>query len=175
MNAYLEHRAREVFTSIRYATIATSNGQGDPWNTPVQAAHDREANIYWLSDKRSQHSRNVRQNPNVFIVFYDSTALPGEGEGVYLKATAVELAELDEIRQARHIIGEADVPSAEKFAGDSILRLYKAVPTDAWMNTAEVRDGVFIRDYLVEIPLAALHTRQQEDPGEPTSPSGGTK
>jgi hypothetical protein len=159
MDAYFEHRAREIFESIRYATIATSNCQGDPWNTPVYSVHDSEANIYWVSDKQNQHSQNVRQNPNVFIVFYDSTVPPGHGEGVYFKARAIELSEIDDIREARQIFGEADAPSSEQFAGDSLLRLYKAVPTDAWMNTAEIRDGAFIRDYRVEISLAALCAR----------------
>jgi hypothetical protein len=156
MDAYFERRAREIFASIRYATIATSNSQGEPWNTPVSSAHDSAASIYWVSDRRNQHSRNIRQNPNVFMVFYDSTVPAGKGEGVYLAATAVELSDIDEIQQARDIIGEADAPSSEQFAGYSILRLYKAVPSEAWMNAVEISDGVFIRDYRVEIPLAAL-------------------
>jgi hypothetical protein len=159
MDAYFERRARETFASIRYATIATSDNQGDPWNSAVHSVHDEEANIYWVSDKRSQHSRNVRDNPNVFILFYDSTVIPGKGEGLYLKARAFELSDIDSIMEARQILGEADDTSSEPFAGDSILRLYKAVPTDAWVNTAEIRDGVFIRDYRVEIPLAALRAR----------------
>ncbi len=156
MDAYFERRAREIFSSIRYATIATSNSQGEPWNTPVSAAHDRDGNIYWISDRRNQHSRNIRQNPNVFIVFYDSTVPPGKGEGVFLAGQAAELSDIDEIQQARQVIPETDAPGTEPFAGYSILRIYRAVPTDAWVNAAEVSDGVFIRDYRVEVPLAAF-------------------
>jgi hypothetical protein len=159
MDAYFERRARETFESIRYATIATSNNQGDPWNSAVHSVHDREANVYWVSDKQSQHSRNIRHNPNVFIVFYDSTVIPGKGEGLYLKARAFELSDIDAIKEAHQIFGEAGAASSEQFAGDGMLRIYKAVPTDAWVNTTEIRDGVFIRDYRVEIPLAALRAR----------------
>jgi hypothetical protein len=97
-----------------------------------------------------------RQNPQVFIVYYDSTALPGQGEGVYFSATAVELRNPEDIRAARQVIHGYDSFSADEYSGNSVCRIYRATPTRAWMNTFEERDGVFIRDFRIEIPLSDL-------------------
>jgi len=43
--------------------------------------------------------------------------------------------------------------------GDAIRRVYKAIPSAAWMNDAEEPNGVFIRDYRVEIPLESLKNK----------------
>lgn len=156
MDAYFSRRSAEVLNNICYATIATADSQGHPWNTPVYSSRDGELNIYWISDKQNQHSRNVRQNPHVFIVFYDSTVPPGSGEGVYIRALATELSDPEEISMAWLIIGEDGAIGPEQFTGDDIQRIYRATPLDAWMNTAEFRGEVFIRDYRVQIPLAEL-------------------
>jgi hypothetical protein len=156
MNTRLLERSAEILRTIRYATVATADSQARPWNSPVYSVHDDELNVYWVSDKQNQHSQNIRQNPHVFIVFYDSTVLPGQGEGVYLRAIASELSDPKDIQSARQISGGGDAGSSEKFAGDDVCRIYRATPTHAWMNTFEERDGVFIRDYRIEIPLDEL-------------------
>ena len=148
-------RAAGILRTICYATIATADSQARPWNSPVYSVRDDDLNIYWVSDKQNQHSQNVRQNPQVFIVYYDSTALPGHGEGVYFSATAVELGDSDDIRAASLVI-DGDSGSAEEYSGNSVCRIYRATPTHAWMNTFEERDGVFIRDFRIEIPLRDL-------------------
>lgn len=38
----------------------------------------------------------------------------------------------------------------------------KAVPRHVWMNDAEVKDGVFIRDYRVEVSLEAIRAQLNE-------------
>jgi hypothetical protein len=109
-----------------------------------------------VSDKQNQHSQNVRQNPQVFIVFYDSTVPPGQGEGVYFSAIASELSDPEDIQVALQVIDGGDAGSAEEFSGNRACRIYRATPTHAWMNTSEECDGVFIRDYRIEIPLSDL-------------------
>ena len=149
-------RAAEILRTICYATIATADSQAHPWNSPVYSVHDDDLNIYWVSDKQNQHSENIRQNPQVFIVYYDSTALPGQGDGVYFSATAVELTNPEDIRAARQVIDGYDFFSADEYSGNSVCRIYRATPTRAWVNTFEERDGVFIRDFRIEIPLSDL-------------------
>jgi Pyridoxamine 5'-phosphate oxidase len=149
-------RAAEVLRTICYATVATADSQARPWNSPVYSVRDNDLNIYWVSDRQNQHSQNIRQNPQVFIVYYDSTALPGQGEGVYFSATAVELRDPEDIRAARQVIDGCDSCSANEYSGNSVCRIYRATPTHAWMNTFEERDGVFIRDFRIEIPLSDL-------------------
>jgi hypothetical protein len=149
-------RAAEILRTICYATIATADSLAHPWNSPVYSVRDDDLNIYWVSDRQNQHSQNVRQNPQVFIVYYDSTALPGQGEGVYFSATAVELSDPEDIRAASQLIDGDDSCNADEYSGNSVCRIYRATPTHAWMNTFEERDGVFIRDYRIEIPLSDL-------------------
>ena len=149
-------RAKEIIETISYATIASANKEGKPWNTPVFFVHDHKLNIYWFSDKHNQHSQNVRENEDVFIVIYDSTVPEGDGEGVYIQAKAVELNDPEEIRRAGIIETGPGRDTPDDFVGDAIRRVYKAIPQQAWMNDAEVRDDIFIRDYRIELPLDEL-------------------
>ena len=98
MGEYHNRRANEILGEISYATVATASTDGKPWNSPVRHFCDSDLNIYWFSDKLNQHSRNIRENPDVFIVIYDSTVPEGAGEGVYIEAQARELNDPEEIR-----------------------------------------------------------------------------
>ncbi len=158
---FLQH-SKEIIKHIRYATVATTCDDGKPWNSPVSSQYDGDLNIYWVSDKEGQHSRNVRQNPNVFIVFYDSTIPEGQGEGVYIQAKAYELNDRDEILALRRAKKGPSVDDADKFLGDGVRRMYKAVPERVWMNDDETVNGVFIRDIRIELPLDELKKLLQE-------------
>lgn len=157
MSDYHDKRAVEILRKIRYATIATANKDGKPWNSPVAHEYDNQLNVYWFSDKQNRHSQNVRENENVFIVIYDSTVPEGDGEGVYIEAKAVELTDPEEILSVRKIKkGEDYEGKPNDSLGDAIRRVYKAEPQRVWMNDAEVTDGVFIRDYRVDISLNTI-------------------
>lgn len=157
MSDYHDKRAIEILRKIRYATIASANKDGRPWNSPVAHEYDNQLNIYWFSDKQNQHSQNVRENENVFIVIYDSTVPEGDGEGVYIEAKGVELTNPEEILSVRKMKkGEDYEGKPNDFLGDAIRRVYKAVPQRVWMNDAEVTDGAFIRDYRVDISLDTI-------------------
>lgn len=158
MTDYINH-AKTILENIIYATVATSTKDGQPWNSPVRCVYDKDLNIYWFSDKEGQHSKNVRENEDVFIVLYDSTIPEGDGEGVYIQAKAYEVTDPDEVTHARRIKKGADYSrSPDDFLGDAVRRVYKAVPQKVWMNDAEIKDGVFIRDFRVEIPLDELRS-----------------
>lgn len=128
MSTYHTKRAAEILQSIQYATVATAAKDGKPWNSPVKHEYDDRLNIYWFSDKEGQHSKNGRENENVFIVIYDSTVPEGEGEGVYIEAKAQELSDPDEIRKARVIKKGPEKDAPDNFMGDAVRRVYKAVP-----------------------------------------------
>ncbi len=162
MSDYHNKRAKEILEKIRYATIATASRNGKPWNSPVAHEYDDQLNVYWFSDKENQHSRNVRENKHVFIVIYDSTVPDGEGEGVYIEATAYELSDPEEIRLARRIKEGPDMDAPDDFMGEAIRRVYKAVPQRVWMNDAEVKDGIFVRDYRVEVQLEHIRKALQQ-------------
>ncbi len=160
MSEQHNQRAKEILSTIRYATIATASKDGKPWNTPVAHTFDEELNIYWVSDRENRHSRNVRENENVAIVIYSSMVPAGSEWGVYFEATATELNDPKEILAMRRIKKGPDYQAEPgEFTGDAVRRVYKAVPSAAWMNDAEEPNGVFIRDYRVAIPLEALKNK----------------
>ena len=159
MSDYHDKRAVEILHKIRYAAIATVSKEGKPWNSPVAHEYDNQLNVYWFSDKQNQHSQNVRENEDVFIVIYDSTVPEGDGEAVYIEAKAIELSDPEEVLRARRIKKGADYEGKPNdFLGEAVRRVYKAVPQRVWMNDAEVNDGVFIRDYRVDVSLDTIRS-----------------
>jgi nitroimidazol reductase NimA-like FMN-containing flavoprotein (pyridoxamine 5'-phosphate oxidase superfamily) len=157
MSGYHDNRTSEILKTIKYATIATVSKGGKPWNSPVRHVYDEDLNIYWFSDKENQHSRNVRENEDVFIVVYDSTVPEGKGEGVYIQAKAYEVSDPEEIRLARRLKKGPDMDTPDDFMGDAVRRVYKAVPEQIWMNDAEIKARLFIKDYRVEINLEDIN------------------
>lgn len=92
-------RAKEIIEAVIYINIASVTESGMPWNMPVYATYDEDYNFFWLSWRESQHSKNIRANPDVFITIYDSTQQEGTGEGVYIKARAEEVNDPGEIER----------------------------------------------------------------------------
>lgn len=153
----LSKRAKEIISEILYITIATSSKEGQPWNTPVYSAYDGNYNFYWASWKDSQHSKNINENPNVFLVIYNSTVPEGQGEGVYIKARAEELTDEQEIKRALATLyvrknQDPEKRSSQEFLGDYPRRVYKAVPEKVWVNSDGQVNGNFV-DTRVEISL----------------------
>ncbi len=148
--------AKTILANVIHITIASVDENGQPWNTPVYSAFDDAYNLYWTSAKTNQHSQNIRTNSKVFIVVYDSTDNLGDKTGFYIQARAEELIAPNKIEAARALlqgrIGKAG-DSYEKFVGQEIRRVYKAVPLHTWINDAEFKDGDFLRDYRVEVKL----------------------
>jgi nitroimidazol reductase NimA-like FMN-containing flavoprotein (pyridoxamine 5'-phosphate oxidase superfamily) len=149
-------KAVAILHRIQYATLATVTPGGLPWNSPVYAVIDNDLRVYWISDKEGQHSRNVRHNGEVFIVVYDSTVSEGQGQGVYIRAKARELEDAPEIRRVRTLKKGETGESPSLFQDNGVRRVYEAVPERIWINAAEVKDGVFIRDYRIELELHAM-------------------
>ena len=137
----------EIIEKVTYVTVASVDEQGQPWNTPVFCAYDKGKNFYWGSHRNSQHSKNIRANGRVFLVIYDSTVPAGEGEGVYVKATARELDEPAEIETAHALLqNRRPVPywRLEEVQGKAPVRLYKATPEKMWLNDGGQVDGTYI-------------------------------
>ncbi|MGH8905481.1 MAG: pyridoxamine 5'-phosphate oxidase family protein [Egibacteraceae bacterium] len=148
-------RAKEILAEIFYITIATVDGAGHPWNTPVYAAYDERFNFYWASWTESVHSRNIRQHPEVFLVVYDSTVPEGTGRGVYIRAKAYELISEHETEEAlRHYCGRVSKtpPNPSAFLGSRPRRMYRAVPEQIWMNDLKEVDGSIV-DIRIDIEL----------------------
>jgi uncharacterized protein YhbP (UPF0306 family) len=84
--------ALTIIDASRYMTLATADGSGSPWASPVWFAHDRYRDFLWVSRPEARHSLNIAARRKVAIVIFDSTAEIGTGQGVYLEASAEQLA-----------------------------------------------------------------------------------
>ncbi|MEK6848204.1 MAG: pyridoxamine 5'-phosphate oxidase family protein [Nanoarchaeota archaeon] len=142
-------------SKILYITIATSTKDGVPWNSPVYSAFDKDYNFFWASDQNAQHSKNIRENNNVFLVIYDSTVPEGQGEGVYVEAKAYELSDKKDIAHAlSRLDGRVNKKphSPSQFLGNMPRRVYKAVPEKIWVNDDGEINGNYI-DVRIEVDL----------------------
>jgi general stress protein 26 len=128
----LEDMARRVLDENRYMVLGTVEEDGRPRLSPVYFTPARYRDLYWVSSPDAQHSRNVRARPEVQIVVFDSSSVPGRSEAVYLSATAREVPE----RELPDVLDEAFDPdrgarrfSADEVSGAGDLRLYVATAT----------------------------------------------
>jgi len=73
----------------------------------------------------------------VYLTCFDSTVLPSDSNGVYIKAHGAEISDPDEIAHAIELVySRKGKPKREvsEFLGDSPKRVYKAVPEKCWVN-----------------------------------------
>jgi len=159
MNKDLVKRAKQIVAQIKYITIASVTPDGKPWNSPVFTAYDENFNFYWNSWTENQHSINVANLPQVFLVIYDSTSAEGTGQGVYIEATVEVVTDKEEIEsprllmQARKDKLSSKLRSADEFLGDYPRRVYKAIPKRIWMNGEGAVNGNYV-DTRVELDFA---------------------
>jgi nitroimidazol reductase NimA-like FMN-containing flavoprotein (pyridoxamine 5'-phosphate oxidase superfamily) len=123
--------AREIIDANRYMTLATADGGGRPWASPVWYAHQGYTDLYWVSRPDARHSRNLAVRPEVGIVIFDSTVPEGDGQAVYVEALAAELdgAERDEgiaVFSSRSEAGGAAPWGVADVSGPAPFRLYRA-------------------------------------------------
>jgi hypothetical protein len=152
----LNAMARRVIDANHYMTLATTDPGGRPRLSPVYYTPARYSDFYWVSSPEAQHSRNLAERPEAEIVIFDSTAPAGEGEAVYITATATSVPD-DQLEAACTEAFPATVGARRFTPGDlrgGALRLYVA------------------RTRSCEVHVAAHHpahgrgtdTRQQADP-----------
>jgi nitroimidazol reductase NimA-like FMN-containing flavoprotein (pyridoxamine 5'-phosphate oxidase superfamily) len=126
----LADMARRVLDGNRYLVLGTVEDDGRPRLSPVYFVPARYRDLYWVSSPDARHSRNVRARPEVQIVVFDSSRPPGQGEAVYIDATAQEVP----AEELAHVLDEAFDPdtrggrafTVEELTGDGDLRLYVA-------------------------------------------------
>jgi nitroimidazol reductase NimA-like FMN-containing flavoprotein (pyridoxamine 5'-phosphate oxidase superfamily) len=132
----LETRAATVVAANKYLTLATVDGDGRPWATPVYFTPDGHTHVYWVSTPEARHSRNVAANPDVSIAIFDSTVPIGGAEAVFLTAHA-QLVPADELDECARLFASR-LPEVRDYTADALrapaeLRLYRATVTEAWV------------------------------------------
>ncbi len=133
-------RAQEILKRSPIATLATVADDGQPRSTPVTAAWDDNYNCYWTSFSDTEHSKNIRVNPSIFISLFDAQDELLKASGIYVKARAIELSEESEIDAAATYVYSSKgkpVPSTNEFIGGSPKRIYKATPERMWVSLRE--------------------------------------
>lgn len=90
--------ARQIIDTNQYLTLATADGSGQPWASPVWYAHDGYGSFVWVSRPGARHSTNIAARAEVSCVIFDSTVPVGQGQAVYVEAVAGELTGTDRDR-----------------------------------------------------------------------------
>ena len=123
--------ARGIIDSCQYLTLATADGEGRPWASPVWFAHEDYARFLWVSKPQARHSRNLAARREAGIVIFDSTVPIGSGQAVFVESTADRLEGDEEARAVRLFSERSEALGGRAWTTDEVrapspLRLYRA-------------------------------------------------
>jgi pyridoxine/pyridoxamine 5'-phosphate oxidase len=123
--------ARRVVGANAYMTLATADGDGRPWATPVWFAARDCADFVWVSRPGARHSANIAGRPEVGIVVFDSTVAVGGAAAVYVEAEAEEVGPDDRADALAVFNGRAQEQGVASWSGPDVtgaaqFRLYRA-------------------------------------------------
>jgi pyridoxine/pyridoxamine 5'-phosphate oxidase len=129
--------ASAIIDANLYMTLATVDGDGRPWVSPVFYATKDYAEFYWISSPETTHSRNLALHPHVSMVVFDSKVPAYSGQAVYMAATAAQLAGEEVDRGVEVYPGPAErgarAMRPEQLQPPSPYRLYRAVASQHWI------------------------------------------
>ncbi len=122
--------AREIIDQSIYMVLATADGSGRPWASPVQYATEDRREFFWVSRPDATHSQNLRERPELSIVIFDSTIPGEERQAVYMSAVGREVppgeSEGIEVFSRRSIANGDEEWTAEQVSPPADLRLFHA-------------------------------------------------
>ncbi|HVZ66950.1 MAG TPA: pyridoxamine 5'-phosphate oxidase family protein [Patescibacteria group bacterium] len=156
-------KVKTITRQNRYMTISSSSLKGKPWISPVFYAYDDDYNLYWVSSKNARHSKNIKQNPHIAIVIFNSTKGEGEGDAVYIEADVKILMEDKEIEHGMEFYNnraskpDLMVKNPASVRGGNEWRFYRATPKKVYKSgDKEVKvDGQHV-DTRVKINLSSI-------------------
>jgi hypothetical protein len=124
--------ARDLIEASRYLVLATADAWGRPWSSPVYFAHIGFTEFFWVSSPEVTHSRNIAIRPEVSIVIFDSHALIGAGQGVYVSAIAQLLEDGETARGIEAFSRRSVSHGGQEWTSEDVrsgpgLRLYRAI------------------------------------------------
>ena len=130
--------AKSIIDANLYMTLATADGTGRPWASPVWYAAEGYEEFYWVSSPDARHSRNITTRPEISIVIFDSRAPVGTAQAVYVSAVAEELGRAD-LERGIGIFSRASVAGGlrewrrEDVQAPEPYRFYRAVASGHWV------------------------------------------
>jgi pyridoxamine 5'-phosphate oxidase-like protein len=130
--------ARRIVDGNAYMTLATADGAGRPWASPVWYAPGGHGELLWVSDPEARHSRNLAVRPQVGIVIFDSTVPIGGAQAVYMEALAEEVPDADLERAIGIFSRRSETQGAAAWTTAEVRspareRLYRAVASERFV------------------------------------------
>ena len=120
--------------SHKMLALATVGADGKPWAVCVHTAFDMHVGFIWRSQVSAEHSKNIQARPDVSICAFSNSPKIGDF-GFYCNAVAKEVGDEAELTKLLAIFYQGrEVPKVSEFTGDSLARLYYALPTEAWVT-----------------------------------------
>ena len=130
--------ARTIIDSNLYMTLATADGAGQPWPTPVYFAPAGYREFVWVSSPAARHSQNIVVRPEVGIVVFDSRVPINGGQAVYVSAVAELVPDVDFDRCLEVFSRSSEDRGGSQWSSDEVgpgarLRLYRATASELWV------------------------------------------
>lgn len=154
------NRAKELIHTSRHISLATTNADGSPHNSPVRFFYDEKLeNIYWGSNIEALHSQNILRTGQIFGVLFDRM----EVGGVYIKCVDGHVLDGKELEVGLEITNSTRVKeggqkiTSDYYSAGSVQKMWSAKITNLWINMP-VRDenGFILRDERVELERNTL-------------------
>lgn len=130
-----------------YLVIGSADGSGRPWANPVYFTVHDHREVQWVSRPSARHSQNITERPEVSLVVFDSQAVPGDGQAVYMEAQAAEMTAspdfertLERFNYARYADPAPHgltVFDAASVRSPAELRLYRAIVSQHYILESE--------------------------------------
>lgn len=149
------NRAKELLYTSKHISLATTNADGSPHNSPVRFFYDEKIeHIYWGSHIDASHSQNIVRTGHVFGALFDRV----ETGGVYIKCEDGHALDGKELEVALEIVNSARAKEGQQeisldyYSAGNAQKLWSAKVSNVWISMP-VRDenGFIIRDEKVEL------------------------
>ena len=154
------NRAKELIYTSRHISLATTNADGTPHNSPVKFLYDEKLeHIYWDSNIEALHSQNILRTGQIFAVLFDRM----ENGGVFIKCTDGHILNGKELEVGLEITNSSRAREGKEkitldhYSGESVQKMWSARIANLWINMP-VRDenGFIVRDERAELERSIL-------------------
>ena len=113
-NIDLKLLVEEILTASRELVLATCAGNV-PWASTLVFGHDADFNLYWISDEKTRHSRELVKNPQVSAAM---TVPSSKNKGLQIQGEARELKEEEVVGAAREYFAKRGTTKLPETLGD---------------------------------------------------------
>ncbi len=137
----LQKRYHSILHDCEYLSLATEN-KTQPWVAPLYFAHDKKGVLYFISRKDSLHALHIKENPNVAVSIFDSSAAPGQCDGLQIRATCQQMIKGPDILHAGTVLFTRRFQNSKEralllnpalYSGITELRLFAIQPIEIYI------------------------------------------